>query len=169
MTDISNITWDDHGQLEVLTFSLREESFAIEAMLVREILDLLPETSVPGARRLVGSVTNFRGKVIPIADLGLAFGMPAAEASADSRIIVIEVPLDGEPALIGIRTDKVHEVATFDRTDSEDPPAVGLSWRREFIRCLVRRPGGVTVLPDLNAIFAAAGEGSPDPLQLHAA
>lgn len=163
MTDITTpdsarIDWDENGHLEVLTFSLHEESFAIEAMLVREIIDLLPETSVPGARRLVGSVANFRGKVIPIADLRLAFGMPKAEATPDSRIIVIELLLDDEPTLIGIRTDKVHEVATFDRDSSEAPPAVGLSWRRNFIRSLVRRPQGVTVLPDLTAILSAGSE-----------
>ncbi|WP_395336556.1 chemotaxis protein CheW [Novosphingobium sp. BL-8H] len=145
--------WDAEGNLEVLTFNLGEETFALEAMLVREILDLLPETRVPGAAPLLGSVVNFRGKIIPIADLRLAFAMPAAEATVDSRIVVIETEAEGETFQIGIRTDKVHEVATLQRAASEEPPAVGMRWRRDFVRELVRRQDGVVVLPDLAAIF----------------
>ena len=88
MHEPTPILWDASGQLAVLTFDLDRETFAIEAVLVREILDLLPETAVPGASPLVGSVVNFRGRIIPIADLRLAFGMPRAEATVDSRIIV---------------------------------------------------------------------------------
>jgi purine-binding chemotaxis protein CheW len=145
--------WDATGGLEVLTFDLGSETFALEAVLVREILDLLPETAVPGALALVGSVVNFRGKIIPIADLRLAFGMPAAEATVDSRIVVIEMDAHGEPIQLGIRTDKVHEVATLREADAEEPPAVGMRWRREYVRELVRREVGVIVLPDLAAIF----------------
>ncbi|WP_168846342.1 chemotaxis protein CheW [Sphingomonas sp. S2M10] len=149
------VPWDDAGRLEVLTFDLGEETFALEAVLVREILDLLPETRVPGAAPLVRSVVNFRGKIIPIADLRQAFAMEPAEATTlDSRIVVIEIPLAGEPLQIGIRTDKVHEVATLDQAAAEEPPAVGMRWRRQFVRTLVRREHGIVVLPDLHAIFA---------------
>lgn len=149
------VPWDEAGHLEVLTFDLGGETFAVEAVLVREILDLLPETRVPGAAALVRSVVNFRGKIIPIADLAQAFAMPSAEATLDSRIVVIEIALAGEPLQIGIRTDKVHEVTTLAQTAAEEPPAVGMRWRRHFVRTLVRRPEGVVVLPDLHAIFAA--------------
>ncbi|MBO9723407.1 MAG: chemotaxis protein CheW [Novosphingobium sp.] len=166
MPEPTSTQWDGEGRLEVLTFNLGEETFALEATLVREILDLLPETRVPGAAPLLGSVVNFRGKIIPIADLRLAFAMPAAEATLDSRIVVIETEAEGETFQIGIRTDKVHEVATLDRAASEEPPAVGMRWRRDFVRELVRRQDGVVVLPDLAAIFrsltgasdAAAGQ-----------
>ncbi|EIZ80479.1 chemotaxis protein cheW [Novosphingobium sp. Rr 2-17] len=154
MEELVQIEWGPDGELEVLTFDLQSETFAIEAMLVREILDLLPETAVPGANALVGSVVNFRGKIIPIADLRLAFGFPSTEATMDSRIVVIEMATDNGPIQVGIRTDKVHEVATLSRDSSETPPAVGLCWRRDYIRGMVRRPGGVVVIPNLVAIFS---------------
>lgn len=154
--------WDSEGRLEVLTFDLAGETFAVEAMLVREILDLLPETIVPGSSPLVRSVVNFRGKIIPIADLRLAFDMPAAENTVDSRIIVIEIEIGGEPTQIGIRTDKVHEVATLNQSDAEKPPVVGMRWRREFVHELVRQSGGIVVLPDLGTIFNfRSGQSSP--------
>jgi purine-binding chemotaxis protein CheW len=162
MHEATQTQWDANGTLEVLTFDLQEETFALEAILVREILDLLPETVVPGAAPLVGSVVNFRGKIIPIADLRLAFGLSAAEATVDSRIVVIELETESEAIQLGIRTDKVHEVATLQESASEAPPAVGMRWRREFVRELVRTPEGVIVLPDLSAIFRPfLGGGEP--------
>nr|WP_246415580.1 chemotaxis protein CheW [Novosphingobium taihuense] len=153
--------WDDNGQLEVLTFDVGDERLAVEAVSIREILDLLPETPVPGAPDLVASVVNFRGKIIPIADLRVAFGMPrnpAEEAHPDHRIVVIETEIDGEPLQIGLRSDKVHEVTILDRADSSEPPVLGMRWRREFVRELVRQPGSVIVIPNLPTIFTSLAE-----------
>lgn len=157
MLERSGTHWDESDQLEVLTFDIGDECLAIEAVMIREILDLLPETAVPGAPALVGSVVNFRGKIIPIADLRIAFGMPVEEATLDSRIVVIETDLDGEATQIGLRTDKVHEVAILDRGDSAQPPVLGMRWRREYVRELVRRSDQVIVLPDVPVIFGAMG------------
>jgi purine-binding chemotaxis protein CheW len=150
--------WNDAGELEVLTFDLNGETFALEAAMVQEILDLLPETAVPGSQPFVGSVINFRGKVIPLADLRLAFGMEATEATIDSRIIVIELDLQDEPTLVGLRTDKVNEVTTLAKASSEAPPSVGMRWRPDYINCLVKRGGEFIILPNLQAIFAARHE-----------
>ncbi|AZS23025.1 MULTISPECIES: chemotaxis protein CheW [unclassified Caulobacter] len=144
--------------LEALTFDLHGETFALEAELVREVLDLLPETPVPGAQPHVSAVINFRGRIIPLIDLRVAFDMPVDGATIDNRIVVIEHPLDGEPALIGLRADKVHEVTAITDDDSEEPPRVGMRWRADFIRRLVRRSGDVIVVPDLDRIFAAIRE-----------
>jgi purine-binding chemotaxis protein CheW len=150
--------WGAEDELSVLTFSLNGETFAIEAIVVQEILDLLPETHVPGSKPYVSSVINFRGKVIPLADIRLAFGMDVNEATIDSRIIVTELDLGGEPTLIGIRTDRVYEVTTLARSASEPPPSVGMRWRADYIDCLVKRDGEFIILPNLDAIFASQGD-----------
>jgi purine-binding chemotaxis protein CheW len=147
--------WSYAEEVEVLTFDLNGETFALEAVIVQEILDLLPETAVPGSQPFVASVINFRGKVIPLADLRLAFGMEAAEATIDSRIIVIEIDLQGEPTLVGLRTDKVNEVTTLAKSASEAPPSVGMRWRADYINCLVKRGGEFIILPNLQAIFSS--------------
>lgn len=149
------------GGIEVLTFELHGEVFALEATAVQEILDLLPETPVPGADRFVGSVINFRGRVIPLADLRLAFGMAPAEATVDSRIVVIEFTSGGESTLVGLRTDRVHEVTILPLSCREPPPSVGMRWRPDYIRALFRHQGEFIVLPDLDAIFAADPPGPP--------
>ena len=145
--------WTDAEQMEVLTFELNGELFALHAIGVQEIMDLTPETTVPGAGDFAGAVINFRGKVIPLADLRVAFALERGAPTIDSRIVVIEIELSGEPTLVGLRTDKVHEVTTLARADSEAPPSVGMRWRPEFIQCLVKRGGEFIVVPDLQAIF----------------
>jgi purine-binding chemotaxis protein CheW len=150
----NQIDWGADGELSVLTFNLNGETFAIEAIVVQEILDLLPETHVPGSKPYVSSVINFRGKVIPLADIRLAFGMEVRETTIDSRIVVIELELDEEPALVGIRTDRVYEVTTLSRSASEPPPSVGMRWPAKYIDCLVKRGTEFVIVPNLEAIFS---------------
>src|SRR5215468_11702622 len=90
------------GSMQVVMIGLGDEKFALDAGLVREIIDPVPATPVAGAKAFVPSVINVRGNVIPLADLRIRFGMPLTEASADTRIVVIEVDLDGEPVLVGL-------------------------------------------------------------------
>jgi purine-binding chemotaxis protein CheW len=141
-------------EIEVLTFDLQGETLALEAGIVREIMDMTAVTVVPGASRLVGGVINFRGKIIPLANLHLAFGMEAGPATIDSRIVVIELDLDGTTTFIGLRTDKVNEVTTLDLAKSEPPPSIGMRWRSEYVKCLVKRGRDFVVLPDLHSIFS---------------
>ncbi|MDH6269260.1 purine-binding chemotaxis protein CheW [Rhizobium sp. SG_E_25_P2] len=152
---IESTFWDRASELEVLTYDIAGETLAIEAIRVREILDLVPETPVPGARPHVASVINFRGRVIPLADITLAFGMESSKTTNDTRIIVMELDLDldSAPVLIGIRTDKVYEVTTLTKTASEPPPSVGMRWRPDFIDCLVKRGNDFIIVPNMRAIF----------------
>lgn len=145
--------WRESEEVEVLVFGIAGETFALRAVAVREILDLTPETPVPGSRPFVGSVINFRGKVIPLADIRLAFGMEPAKTTIDSRIIVIALDMEGEETLVGLRTDKVNEVTTLARHASEAPPSIGMRWRPDYIECLVRRGSDFIIVPNLEAIF----------------
>lgn len=143
---------------QVLTFDLGGETFALGAVLVREVLDRCAETRVPGAPAFVNAVINFRGRIIPLADLRLAFGLPAGEGSRDSRVIVIELALEGEASLIGLRADKVFEVTTIAAESTEGAPRLGTRWRPDFIHRLAKRDGEIIVLPDLEKIFAVCGQ-----------
>ncbi|MGO7207645.1 chemotaxis protein CheW, partial [Rhizobium ruizarguesonis] len=73
----------------------------------------------------------------------------------DSRFIVIEIDLQGEQTLVGLRTDKVNEVTTLSKSASEAPPSVGMRWRADYINCLVKRGGEFIILPNLQAIFSS--------------
>jgi purine-binding chemotaxis protein CheW len=162
MADLGQIQWDDNGQIEVLTFDIGGETLAIEAGVVREILDPLPETQVPGANPLVASVINFRGQVIPLANLHVAFGMQSDGHAADARVVVLELELDDEAMHLAIGTDRVNEVTSLKRHDAEPPPLLGVRWPRGLLRALVRRDGDVVLIPDFLAIFASLTDRSPE-------
>ncbi|MFK4645765.1 purine-binding chemotaxis protein CheW [Bradyrhizobium ottawaense] len=124
--------------MQVVMIGLGEEKFALDAGLVREIIDPVPVTKVAGARAFVPSVINVRGNVIPLADLRIRFGMPQLDDSADTRIVVIELELDSEPVLVGVTADKVYEVTEISQTDVQQTPRVGMHWKPEFIRFIAK-------------------------------
>jgi purine-binding chemotaxis protein CheW len=68
-------------------------------------------------------------------------------------VIEIDIDMDGEATLVGIKADKVHEVTILEKTSTEAAPRVGMRWRQDFIRCLAKRSGDIIVVPDLERIF----------------
>jgi purine-binding chemotaxis protein CheW len=142
-----------NGSMQVVMVGLGEEKFALDAGLVREIIDPVPVTKVAGARAFVPSVINVRGNVIPLADLRIRFGMPQMENSADTRIVVIEVELDGEPVLVGVMADKVYEVTEISQTDVQQTPRVGMHWKPEFIRFITKWREEFVIVPNIERIL----------------
>lgn len=145
------------GAMKALTLRLQDELFAVEAGSVREILDLVPITEVPNASPFVGGLINVRGRVVPLADLRVIFGMDRPEPDQDTRIVVMEVDIDGEPTIAGILADKVHDVTDIEAASIEEAPKVGMRWRPEFIRGIAKHNGGFIIIPDLGRIFETQG------------
>src|SRR6478672_855668 len=139
------------GAMQVVMIGLGEEKFALDAGLVREIIDPVPATKVAGARSFVPSVINVRGNVIPLADLRIRFGMPQLEDSADTRIVVIEI--DNEPVLVGVTADKVYEVTEISQTDVQQTPRVGMHWKPEFIRFITKWREEFVIVPNMERIL----------------
>lgn len=145
------------GSMKALTLRMQDEMFAIEAGSVREILDLVPITEVPNAPAFVTGLINVRGRVVPLADLRVMFDMDRPPPDQDTRIVVIEIEIDGEPTVTGILADKVYDVTDIEAAAIQDAPKVGMRWRPEFVRGIGRRNGNFVVIPDLRRIFEAKG------------
>jgi purine-binding chemotaxis protein CheW len=143
----------DEYSTQVLMLGLAGELFAIDARRIREILDPIPVTRVPGAQPYVSNVLNVRGKVIPLADLRLRFGMPAAAITPDSRFIVLEIEIGSEPMTIGIVADKVYEVTELDTSSLQKAPPIGMRWQSEFIAGIGKWKDEFIVVPNLEQIF----------------
>ena len=144
---------DRSGSMQVVMIGLADEKFALDAGLVREIIDPVPVTKVAGAKSFVPSVINVRGNVIPLADLRIRFGMPMTEDTADSRIVVIEVAIDNEPVLVGLTADKVYEVTEISQTDVQQTPRVGMHWKPEFIRFIAKWREEFVIVPNMERIL----------------
>lgn len=147
--------WNGNRPLEVLTFDLQNDLFAVEAMHVREILDVVSITEVPNSDPFVNGLINVRGKVVPLADLRIKFGMELRPPTVDTRIVVLEIELDGDPVTVGIRADKVHEVAEVSAAALQETPKVGMRWRPEFIQCIGKRGENFMVVLDIQRVFLA--------------
>ena len=148
------------GTMKALTLRLDDEVFAIEAERVREILDLVPITEVPNAAAFVGGLINVRGRVVPLADLRVVFGMSRPADSEDTRIVVLETEINDEPTVVGIVADKVHEVTEIEAASVEAPPRVGMRWRPEYVAGIGKRGGDFIIIPDLARIFDTEGRRS---------
>lgn len=143
--------------MRALTLKLHDEIFAIEAGSVREILDMVPITHVPDAPAFASGLINVRGRVVPLADLRVVFSMPRRPADAESRIVVIEIEVDGEPTVASILADRVTDVTEIDAGSIEKPPRVGMRLPPELIRGIAKRNGDFIIIPDLRRIFASQG------------
>ena len=143
----------EESSRQVLMLGLAGEMFALDARQVREILDPIPVTRVPGAQSYVSSVLNVRGKVIPLADLRVRFGMPPASITPDSRFIVLEIDLAGEPTTIGIVADKVYEVTDLDTSTLQKAPPIGMRWRPEFIAAIAKWKDEFIIVPNMKRIL----------------
>lgn len=142
-------------QVTLVTMALGSQTLAIPASALREILDPLPVTRVPGAGAFVPHVVNVRGSVVPLANLKIALGITGDSIDERSRILVLEIALDGEPALAAIKADAVYEVTTIDTAGIERIPETASIWPPDFLIGLYKGPDGFVLLPDLAAIFSA--------------
>lgn len=152
-----------------LTLRMDEEVFAIDVRQVREVLDLSPITKVPRAPEFMRGVINLRGSVVPVVDLKMKLGLPKTDATVDTRIVVMEITLDGEITVLGALADAVHEVLELEPAQIEAPPKFGARWRSEFIRGIGKHRDRFVIIVDIDRIFSSdelavvqdAGEGTP--------
>ncbi len=147
--------WSGGRSLEVLTLALQGEVFALEVTHVREILDLVPITEVPNSQPFLNGLINVRGKVVPLVDLRLKFGMQQTAPTIDTRIVVVEVDIDGDPTTVGLRADKVYEITEVAAAALEETPRIGMRWRSEFIRCIGKHGNDFIVVLDIGRIFSS--------------
>lgn len=143
--------------LKIVTLGLREEVFAVDANVVREILDMVPITAVPNSDPFVSGLINVRGRVVPLADLHVRFGMETPPPTIDTRIVVVDVELAGETTTIGILADKVYEVAEVTARSVQETPKLGMRWRPEFIQGIGKRGDDFMAIIDLSRLLNHSG------------
>ncbi len=138
-----------------ITFKLGDEFFAIPVVQVREVLDLTEITKVPTAPEYMRGVVNVRGSAIPVVDLRLKFGLPPVADSVNSRIVVLEMQIDGETTVVGGIADSVHNVIELEPGEINEPPRLGMRWRSDLIRGMARQDEHFIILLDIEQVFAS--------------
>lgn len=137
-----------------LTFSLSEETYALEILKVHEIIGMMAVTSVPRTPEFVRGVINLRGKVIPVVDLRLKFGMEGQEDTERTCIIVVQVSAGGQTVTMGVLVDQVAEVVDIKAEQIEPAPTFGTTVEAEFIMAMAKIEEDVVMLLDVDTMLS---------------
>jgi purine-binding chemotaxis protein CheW len=140
---------------QYMTFKLGDELFAIDVAQVREVLEVSQITKVPTAPAYMRGVVNVRGQATPVVDLRLRFGLAPRADTVHTRIIVMELDLDGEATVLGGVADSVHEVIELEPGNINPPPRIAMRWRTDFIQGMGKRGDDFIIILDVNAVFSS--------------
>lgn len=148
-TDARGAATSDTELLQLVSFVVGNEEFAVPILAVQEINRMMQITAVPQSPPFVEGVINLRGKIIPVIDLRKRFGMPPAEDTSDARIIVVEVA----QRVIGFTVDRVNEVLRI-AADIVDPaPQMVVGVDSEFIQGVGKLADRLLILLSLEKLF----------------
>ena len=140
---------------QFVVFQLLENSYALPVEKVIEVLRMVAVTPLPGAPIWLSGVINLRGRIIPVVDLRLKFGLCATPDTVNSRIVVMDLELDGERTIVGGLADSVHEVVELEPGQINPPPRIAMRWRTELIQGMARRGDDFIIILNINQVFAS--------------
>ena len=136
-----------------LTFNLDAESYGIDGLKVREIIRLAAITAVPQMPAHIRGVINLRGKIIPVMDLRVRFGIAPTESTNQTCIVVVQVKLpNGKPAQMGLIVDGVEEVINLAESDIEETPNFGGAVATECLIGIAKVKGVVKSLLNIDEV-----------------
>ena len=137
-----------------LTFQIANEEFGVGVLKVREIMGLQDITAVPQTPAHVKGVINLRGKVVPVIDLRLKFGLPAAEYNLRTCIIVAQIQASSGAVLMGVIVDGVSEVLNLAAAEIEDTPDFGEEAAGRYLLGMAKVKGKVKILLDIDKVLS---------------
>lgn len=139
---------------QFVTLGIDRETFALPVETVREILDMCEISKLPNAPQQLLGMIDVRGTAVPVIDLRTKFGLPRIDATASTRILVLEVPTRGPVVLIGLVADRVFEVTSLDDDRLDPAPETGCRWRAEHIAGIGRRAEKFVIVLNLEKLLA---------------
>jgi purine-binding chemotaxis protein CheW len=137
-----------------LTFLMANEKYGLEILKVREIIGMMNVTSVPTTPVFVRGVINLRGKVIPVVDLRLKFGIEAKEDTPRTCIIVVHLTHADQGVNMGVVVDEVSEVLDINQDQIEPPPSFGPNIRTDFILGMGKVEQKVVTMLDIDRVLS---------------
>jgi purine-binding chemotaxis protein CheW len=137
-------------QLQLVTFGVGSEEFAIDILQVQEINRMMTLTRVPQSPDGVKGVINLRGRIVPVVDLRRCFAMQLIDLQSSSRIIVVDV--NGQ--IMGFLVDCVHEVLRIDSSIVEfGTDMVRTTSEQSYIKGIGKLEDRLLILLDLSRLF----------------
>ena len=137
-----------------LTFLMANERYGLEILKVREIIGMMDVTSIPTTPAFIRGVINLRGKVIPVVDLRLKFGMETKEDLQKTCIIVVQLARAAQEMTMGIIVDEVSDVLNIHQDQIEPPPYFGANIRTDFILGMGKVDQKVMTMLDIDRVLS---------------
>ena len=139
-----------------LTFELAREEYGIDILKIKEIIGMMPITTVPHCPSYIKGIINLRGMIIPVTDLRLKFGLEAQDYTDRTCIIVVEINNPSGAATMGLVVDGVSEVSNIKGEDIEKAPSFGGRMESDFIQGMAKLEGRVKILLDIDRVLTEA-------------
>ncbi len=136
-----------------LTFTLADQEFGIDILRIREIVGMAPIRSIPQTPPAIKGVINLRGKVIPVMDLRVRFGMEARDYTDRTCIIVLEHEIEDRVVQMGVVVDTVSEVLPVRASEIEETPNFGAAIDTKHILAIAKSESGVKILLDIDYVI----------------
>src|SRR6056297_1416178 len=143
------------GAKSYLTFKLGDEQFGVHVGQVLNILEMTSITRVPKSPDYMKGVINLRGKVLPVIDARLKFGMEETEYTNNTCIIVMDLEMDGKTIDIGTIVDEVLSVVEIKSSQIEPPPSIGTKFNSEFIYGMAKVEEEFIMLIDMQQVLSS--------------
>ena len=137
-----------------LTFMLAEECYGLQILKVQEIIRMMPITRVPHTPAYIRGVINLRGKVIPVVDLHLKFGIDQIADTKNTCIVMVQIQKSEQHSVImGIIIDAVREVTSIKADQIEDVPDFGVNIDISSILGIGKVGGDVKILLNIDKVL----------------
>jgi purine-binding chemotaxis protein CheW len=153
MTEAAKLAVDHSKDLKFLHFELAGEYYGLDILKIMEINGMMDITAVPQTPQFMKGLINLRGKVIPVIDLRLKFGLPQEAYTERTSIIVIEFKTISGPTQMGIVVDRVSEVITIKEADIDPAPEFGARLKSEYIKGVAKTKNTVIIILDIDVIL----------------
>ena len=137
------------AELQIVVCELADEHYGLDIARVYELIRNQPITPVPRAPGFVKGVINLRGRIIPVVDLRGRFGMPAADPTKETRIVVAE----SGSTRVGLIVDGVSEVLLLPLDAIEPTPEVAAGDDAEYLRGIAKLGDRLVLLLELDGLF----------------
>jgi purine-binding chemotaxis protein CheW len=148
-----NATIDNDGIQQYLTFRVAEEEYAVDILHVREIIEFSSSTRVPGTPGWIHGVINLRGRVVPVVDLSVRFGLGPTQVTPWTCAVIVEIVSEEAPLVMGLLADSVSQVLEISAAAIEPPPSFGTAVRADYLLGVARADGQLVLVLDIDHLL----------------
>lgn len=139
---------------QYLTFQAGDETFAIEILDVKEIIEIESITKVPMMPSFIAGIINLRGRVVPVVDLSNRLGRRNSTVTKKTCLVLVEIAHENGSQSIGMMVDEVNEILEIGDSHTQPPPDFGTDLRTDFIRAMGRVDEKFIILLDVNHVLS---------------